>query len=113
MEISRMLLKPYVERLVEDFRQIEEELEQHTTPEAAQLKALLQRKNRQLEMLNLAVSYLHHDTPELDPKDLYASLRRLKLELRFARRKWKRLLSNEIRTQRNQDKRSHVDTFAA
>ena len=64
-------------------------------------------------MLNLAVSYMNQPTEGVDPKDLYASFRQLKLELRFARRKWKRLLSNETRLQKDQGKGHHVSTFAA
>ena len=103
MEISRMLLKPSIERLEEEFRELHRELNHSDlSSEALQLKNMIQRKIRQLEMLRVAVSYMN-TAPDSEPQNFQASFRRLKLELRFARRKWKRLCSNEVRFQKNHD----------
>ena len=114
MEISRMLLKPFLERLEIEYRSLDLELGLHpATPEIVQLKVILHKKFRQLEMLNVSVSYMDDMPGALDPQDLQASLKRLKLELRFARRKYKRLISNESRFRKIQEKRTHVSTVAA
>ena len=115
MEISQMLLMPSIERLSEEFHELDRELVNEESEAVLQLKGIIQRKLRQLQMLKVAVSYLDNaaDNNNIVPSDLHASFRRLKLELRFARRKWKRLLSNEIRFQKSQEKRVHVSTFAA
>lgn len=113
MQISKMLLRPSVDRLENEFRSLDKELGvPPTTPESLELKNAVQRRIRQVEMLNVALSYLNRDAQGMDPRELQASFRRLKLELRFARRKWKRLSAYEERIRKQQDKGLHVSNAA-
>ena len=114
MEISRMLIKPYLQHLKDEFKQLEEEVDTHLeTSEIAEFKSILRKKTRQLEMLTLSVEYLNHDGGALNSEDLYASFRRLKLELRFARRKWKRFMAHKSRLTKIQESKHHVSSYAA
>ena len=47
------------------------------------------------------------------PHELHTSSKKMKLELRFAKRSWERFNSNQERIRKMQEKRAHVAIFAA
>lgn len=113
MEISHQILKPLIDRLESECLKFEQELNRYTSEEASQLRSFIQKKMRQLNMLKLSVSYANSLSERPILNDLRDTFRQLKLELRFAQRKWKRVQLGEARMRKNQEKRSRLSTFAA
>jgi len=108
MQISDQLVKPLVERLGDEYRELDRELGQHSIEETESLKILIKKKLRYVESLcsddPSNRSALHGN--------IHHTIRKLKLELRFAQRKWRRLLLNETRFKK-QDKNEVPASFAA
>ena len=104
MEVTRSLLNPYLGRLRNEYEKLEQELRLHSSEEAAEFRSLIQPKLASLQTL------LNGEVLQIQPQ---ATFRRLKLELRFAKRKWQRFLCNEARVRRIEEKRNHVSPFAA
>ncbi len=113
MKISYLLLKPYLTRVEREFQDLEHQLNFHRSEETDKLILFVDHEKKELERLKQSLASFDHTTEPVVPHDLYDQFRRLKLELRFAIRRWKRLNSNEARTKKTQEKRSHVSTFAA
>lgn len=113
MKINTQLTQPLLEKIADGYIKLLRGLEGRYTPDAVEFRAFIQNKLRQVERVQIALDYAHPIDTEnhaLDPRD---ALRQLKLELRFAQRRWKRKLISDQRIQRNQLRRNHVPTFAA
>lgn len=113
MEISNQILRPLIDRLKAECQELYQQVSLHSSDEALQLKTFIQRKMRQLEMLGVSVSYASSLPEQPDLPVLRHTFRQLKLELRFAQRKWKRVLLSEARIRRNQEKRAVVSQHVA
>lgn len=113
MEISQMLLKYEVERLFNEAKKMQEDLEEIKTPETEELSQLVERKIKQLQAFNLSFQFMTHDNEWSDLNDLYHAFRQVKIELRLSRRKFKRMQTTEARFKKIQVKESHVATFVA
>lgn len=114
MQITRQLFQPLLERIEGEYEDLSKEIDGVYTQEAVDLRDFIQRKIRQLEKIRVALSYMHHDKDPLNGQaDLRETLRQQKLELRFARRRWKRQLISQERIRRNQQRRQNVPTVAA
>jgi len=115
MKISNQLLEPLLNRIAAEYLELEDLVSGEFSEEAAGLRSFIDKKSRQIETVRVSLAYLQqsgfHDI-EGEP-DLRDVLRQLKLELRFTRRRWKRYLVNRERIRRNQERRTHVPTFAA
>ena len=94
MEINRLLLKPAFQKIGEEFRQIQHRARVHGSRESLALYALIDRKLRQLELTSELLDLTESATHGLQVRNLQDDYRRLKLELRFANRRWDRLVSN-------------------
>jgi hypothetical protein len=115
MKITNQLLDPLFQRIAAEYQDLNQSLTGVYTDEALELKAFIEKKLRQLETVRVSLSYLQQGIaglgePDLDLRDM---LRQHKLELRFARRRWKRHLVSQERIRRNHERRTHVPTFAA
>ena len=112
MEISRTLLTPYFERLRNEFEDLDHALQLRVSVEVSELRLLVQQKIQEVDgfltLLNKAEGIEKTALPNFQK-----GFRRLKLELRFAARKWRRFLSNETRIRKTQEKRFHASSFAA
>lgn len=115
MKISNQVFQPTLDRLEREYQEFSEELNGSYSQESTDLKAFVNKKLRQLELVRVSLSYMNSGTQELLRGEvaLRDTLRQHKLELRFARRRWKRLLVSQERLRRNHERRSHVPTFAA
>src|SRR5437870_5213200 len=97
MEISNQLLKPIIEKLCDEYQELDQQLNLHLSEETRKLKNSIQKKIRQLELLDSCVSSMVKLSENNDCLDLRNTLREFKLELRFAQRKWKRQSLYDIR----------------
>lgn len=116
MQITSQLFQPLLDRIELEYRELSEEVCGIYSDETQELKSFIQKKLRQLEMVRVSLAYMQQESGNdfsNDPFDLRETLRQHKLELRFARRRWKRQRVSEERVRRNQERRSHVPTFAA
>jgi len=109
MKITNQLFQPMLEKIEREYQELLGETQNYYSGETLELRGFVQKKLRQLEMVKVSLSYMQQ--ADGDPLDLRETLRQHKLELRFARRRWKRQLGTKSR--RNQDQRDHVPTFAA
>ena len=115
MEINQMLLSSLIDRLESQFKELETQVRCHPSEEAREMDAFLARKIRQADMLRSMMGSAQGNVSSLDVDlaVLRITFRQLKLELRFAQRKWKRILLNEGRMRRMQEKNPQVTPFAA
>ncbi len=114
MNISHQLLNPYLGKLRLEFEQLGREFDlRGEAPEVLPLKDLAQMKINQIEDLSASIAAgtinLRGDQTSL----WQLHFRKLKLDLRFVRRKWLRVLSNEARSRKLRERREDAATFAA
>jgi len=110
------LLEPLFQRITAEYQDLNRSVSAGAyTDEALELKNFIEKKLRQLDTVRVSLSYLQQGLSEAGESDfdLRDMLRQHKLELRFARRRWKRHLVSQERIRRNQERRAHVPTFAA
>ncbi len=116
MQITNQLFQPLLDRIDQEYRDLLEEVRDLYTEETAELKIFIQKKLRQLDLVRVSLTYMQQEAGDEhhgDPFDLRETLRQHKLELRFARRRWKRQMVSQERVRRNHERRNHVPTFAA
>lgn len=94
MQIIQSLLSPNILKLQDEFNRLEHELAREDSEEALELKTRIESEMREFEYLKNALASTQG---ERVPAELYDSLRKIKLNLRFAQRTRLRLLSNESR----------------
>ena len=111
MKISSALLKPSIFDLETQYRELAGQVREDSTDFVTELRNFIHRSLGELEVLKLAVSSLDESKGLRIPEDVYEKIRLLKLELRFALRKWKRLSDAKLRQAGKQEK--NVPTFAA
>lgn len=116
MQITSQLFQPLLERIELEYRELLDEVSDLDTEETVELRVFVQKKLRQLDMVRVSLAYMQQESSgdfSNDPFDLRETLRQHKLELRFARRRWKRQRVSQERIRRNLERRNHVPTFAA
>jgi hypothetical protein len=113
MKISRLLLKPSLDRLEQDLFELENRVFSQHSQDSLSLKILLDRTKSKLQDLKSSSAYLEAQPGAIVPADIYQSYKNLKMDHHLILRKWQRVLSNEARMKKIQEKRSHVSTFAA
>ncbi len=113
MKISSSLLKPYLSQLQNEFEQLFQTIGFDGDLEAIELKSDIQKHLQTLAKLKAAVMVLEDNQETLVPYELHTAYKQQRLELRFAKRTWERLLSNQERIRKMQKRRDHVATFAA
>ena len=113
MKISSLLLKPNLCLIQNEFVSLKEHMSFENSREASLLR---QRVDDQMN----ALGALLHSVNSLDlgfqgrvPAHLFLAYKKSKLNLRIAKRTWSRLLSNESRMRKIQERRAHVTTVAA
>ena len=94
MEIAHSLLSPNILKLQNEFNRLENELSSEGSEEALELKNRIESEMREFESLKQTLA---SSSGEKVPTGLYVSLRKIKLNLRFAQRTRLRLLSNGSR----------------
>jgi hypothetical protein len=113
MNIQKMLLEPSMMKLKEGYDELRRAIGLETSEQAASLSLYASRKIHQVEVIlsELAAQPKNEFTePSAAQTQAY---RKLKLDLRFAQRRWQRMLSTENRLRKMHEKRPHVSTFAA
>ncbi len=112
MTISKLLLKPYIERLKSSFQTIEKGLDARSE-EQVNLGLRIRKHVSKLDELLLSVASSPSVQETVVPSNWFETCKKVKLELRFTQRKMKRFVSNEVRFQKSPKGLSHVSTFAA
>jgi beta-phosphoglucomutase-like phosphatase (HAD superfamily) len=114
MEISDQLMRPFINRIETEWRDLYREISDHTSEEANVLKPSIEQRMRQIERFRVSALYFEKDDTGLKEfPNLREALRFLKLDLRTARRKWRRYLVSKVRTQKRQERAEHGVSFAA
>ncbi|MBI3307404.1 MAG: hypothetical protein HYZ84_06350 [Candidatus Omnitrophica bacterium] len=118
MEISHQVVKPVLQRLLQDYNQLHRDIRNHvsTSPDFLEFKIQVEDKLNQLKVMNMlgGFSCLHAGALTLEEQNrLRENLRNLKLGIRFLTRRWKRHLVSENRIRKQREKRIYVSTVAA
>ncbi len=113
MKISTLLMKPFLMQLEREFSDLEHHVLSQDGEEALELKTFIRSQQDDLRYLRDWIFRLETLGEHRVPAEFHKLFRKLKLDLRFAHRKWLRILSNEARTRRLNERRGHVSTFAA
>ena len=114
MEISAQLLRPFIEKMENEWRDLYAEISGHVSEEAVAMCPSIQQRMRQLEKFRMSAMYFEQDGTGSDEfPNLREALRFLKLDLRTSRRKWRRHLVSKIRTQKRQEKANYAASLIA
>ena len=118
MEISHQVVKPLLDRLLQEYKKLYMEVCTHSsdTPEFLELKAQIKDKLNQLKVMNMLGGFhsIHSGALNIEEQGkLRQNLRHLKLDERFLARRWKRHLVSTNRLRRLREKRDRVSTIAA
>jgi hypothetical protein len=113
MKISSSLLKPSVRLLQLEFQSLKQNAGFRQCDESARLSAFIEKQMRDLEQLSAEISALDHTQESCIPEHVYSNFKAAKHNLRISSRTWSRIISNEARNRKQQEKSSNVATFAA
>lgn len=114
MEISAQLLRPFIEKMENEWRDLYAEVSGHVSGEAVAMGPSIQQRMRQLEKFRMSAMYYEENGTGLDEfPNLREALRFLKLDLRTSRRKWRRHLVSKIRIQKRQERANHEASLIA
>lgn len=114
MEISGQLLKPFIDKIENEWQDFYREISKHESDEAVELRPSVEQRMRQLEKFRISALYYENDESGLKEfPNLREALRFLKLDLRTTRRKWRRHLVSKIRTQKRQERASRGPSLTA
>ncbi len=113
MKSSTLLMKPFLAQLEQGFSVLNSRAEADSSEDGAELRSVAAQGLKELKYLQDWIFRIETDRRNKIPDDFYQHFRKLKLDLRFAHRKWLRMLSNEARLRRVNSRRTHVSTFAA
>lgn len=116
-KIHSLILQPHIQRLENDFRFLVKELSHQPIAnyheEVSRLKSFIQQEIEDLRKLQSALISLENVSEPVVPTNVHQNFKRLKMALHLARRRRERLISNEARIRKIQERRAHVSTFAA
>ena len=113
MRISSSLLKPNVSLLQLEFGKLQSRIGFESNAEATKLQSFIDKQLQELDQLSRVIVGLDQTREELVPNQLYSYLKKAKHNLRISSRTWSRILSNEARIQKMQERRRDVATVAA
>ena len=114
MEISAQLLRPFIEKMENEWRDLYTEVSGHVSGEAVAMCPSIQQRIRQLEKFRMSAMYYERDgAVSGEFPSLREALRFIKLDLRTSRRKWRRHLVSKMRTQKRQERASHAASATA
>ena len=113
MKISSLLLKPNLSLIQKEFVSLKERVSFERSEEANLLRQRVEDQLNILGALLNSVNSLDHGFQGRVPAHLFLTYKKSKLNLRIAKRTWSRLLSNESRMRKIQERRTHVTTAAA
>jgi hypothetical protein len=111
MKITTLLMDPFLQQLEQEFSALVTEVCEHGSPEANQLCREIDQKKIEVRKLQLRFSGQVSET--VVPAEYYEDFRKLKLDLRFMRRRWLKIISNTERLKKMYARRAHVSTVAA
>ena len=107
--IKFLLLQPSLIKLKDGYNQLRRDIGFESSEEIDELTVFVNQRLQQVDALLRVL-----ENPNLSASLEHALLyRNLKLELRFAQRRWQRMISTEIRLRKIHEKRPNVSTFAA
>lgn len=113
MDISNQLLRPFIEKIEIEWQDLYREICGHESAEAVSMKPTVEQRMRQLEKFRVSALYFEQDGSGMKEfPNLREALRFLKLDLRSARRMWRRHLVSKIRTQKRQERAQHETTVS-
>jgi hypothetical protein len=113
MKISSSLLKPNVNLLQEEYLKLKSQTGFGRSAETATLRAFIDIQLEELDKLLESVSFLDKNHESRVPDQVYFTFKRAKHNLRISARTWSRIISNEARIRKMQEKRRDIATFAA
>jgi len=114
MEIKNQILKPLFDRIESEWKDLRREVSTSRDEEALSMVPTFEQKLRQLECLRVSTSYQDNaKNASFEITSLREALRQLKLEVRFARRRWKRHLVAQERMRKRQEKLAASQIVAA
>ena len=115
MRITTLLMKPLLQQLEQDFSALLNEVlnQTHPSDELHDFWKAIESKKREAGRLRNIFAEMDGTHQALVPAELYDAFRQNKLDLRFLRRGWMRVLSNRERLKKMDARRMHVSTFAA
>ena len=99
-------------KLKEGYEQLVRQIGYDPSEEESKLVLHAQRRLPQIELFLADLAKQAGTDNQASPEQTQV-YRKLKLELRFAQRRWQRIVSNEARLRKTHEKRPHVSTFAA
>jgi hypothetical protein len=102
MGIGNLLVNSLKGRLLDEYRDLDRQINGNPSEEVSRLKSFIRKKIQVIEGL---------DTPVQN--DSHAVFRQLKLELRFAQRSWQRQRLNELRFKKSQTEKDLTTSYAA
>lgn len=114
MGISNQLIKPFIEKMENEWQELRREISGHESNEASALMPSIEQRMRQLEKFRVSMlcSSERMETGLNEFPNLREALRFLKLDLRTTRRKWRRHLISKVRTQKRQARANGGASFA-
>lgn len=113
MKISSALLKPNVSLLQNEFQKLKEQTCFGNSDETGYLRSFIDKQLKELDKLLNSVSTLEINPATRVPENVYLTLKKTKHNLRISSRTWSRIVSNEARIRKMQERRRDVATFAA
>ena len=114
MEISDQLVKPLVDKILNEYCDLYHALSTNPSEGAREIRSTIERKLGELGNVSTRGVGVWTPSGRMNPEDVRENLRQLKLEMRFLRRRWQRQQTSENRVRRNREKRaSYVSTVAA
>lgn len=116
MQVTKMLLSYDLEKLLKDCDVLYQELKSDSQdPEVGTLVTFMDRKVRQIRGLLLTLSFLEKEKEVelVDISDIYRVFHQIKLELRFCRRKWKRIQTVGYRQRKASENEAAIVPVAA
>lgn len=113
MQISSLLLKPYLEQLCREFQLLSRAVVLESHSELDNLQLEIQNSLDEIRQLQGEVARLSEAQMTRVPASLYENYKKLKLSLRFSQRSLKRFISNQERIRKMQERKNHVAVFAA
>lgn len=114
MEISSQLIRPFIDKIETEWQDLYREISGNKSDEASALRPSIEQRIKQLEKFRLTALYSEQDQAGLSEfQNLREALRFLKLDLRTTRRKWRRHLVSNIRTQKRRERASYGASLTA
>ena len=111
MRITTLLMKPFLQQLEQEFASLAKQIGPHSSPQAGELYQNIENKKMQAQRLQSR--FPGESTQSVIPAEIYDDFRQLKLDLRFMRRRWLKIISNTECVKKKRARRTYVSTVAA